>query len=66
MCENEGGKCVILNVLQKMTDVEVKWSLLDRTANSLPLTLRPPQRDALGHIMDRKHVLLNVGMGKPT
>ena len=38
------------------------WAGLDRSDNSLPPTLRPPQRDALFHIRN-KHVLLCVGTG---
>ena len=42
--------------------LDVFWAGLDRSNNSLPPTLRPPQRDALFHIRN-KHVLLCVGTG---
>ena len=39
----------------------------DRCGGQMVIAHPPaPRRDALVHIMDRKHVLLNVGMGKPT
>ena len=44
-------------------DVEEMWASLDRTNNSLPLTLKPAQRDTLLYILNGKNVLLNVATG---
>ena len=43
--------------------VEDRWAALDRSNNSLPLTLLPAQRDTIMLLMNGKHVLLNQPTG---
>ena len=45
-------------------EVETAWTLLDRSENSLPASLRPPQLDALFYILQGYHVLLNISTGQ--
>ena len=51
-----------MEVLETPGEVDKFWSSLNRSETPLPVSLRPPQRDALLHIRD-KHVLLCVGTG---
>ena len=56
------GKSITLQMYTK-EDVEQMWADLDRSNNSLPLLLKPAQRDTLLYILNGKNVLLNVTTG---
>ena len=56
------GKSITLQMYTK-EDVEQMWAALDRSNNSLPLLLKPAQRDTLLYILNGKNVLLNVTTG---
>ena len=60
--ESVGYSCLSLQMLSKF-EVDDRWAGLDRTDNSLPVSLKPAQRDTLFYILQGKHVLLNVPTG---